>query len=71
MSLQNVPVMVDHSMMEFPDMKAVSIQQQMSMKSGYNQTYVDTKETGMVANPETAESDCHAQELTAPYDAVK
>ena len=38
--------MVDHSMMEFPDMKAISIQNAPEMKSGYNQTFIKGLDKG-------------------------
>jgi len=41
------------------------------MKSGYNQTYTETKEIGVNTFKDTADADCHAQELTAPFDVVK
>ena len=63
--------MVDHSMMEFPDMRGMSVQNVVEMKNAENQTFTDTKEKGSNATVETKEADCHAQELTAPFDVVK
>lgn len=72
MSLQNVPIMVDRSMMEFPSMRGMSIQNVAEMKSGFMQAIPEMCDKGQNTTiKKFVDNDCQVTELTAPWELVK